>query len=89
MKVLLSEQVLNFVRTLPPIPKQRVRQALRALESLDGDIKDLQHPLEDYCRLRAHQFRIIIKIHPEKVKCIFIEKRALVYEIFEQTFIGG
>jgi len=88
MRVRLSDQVLAYGRALPPVQKARVRAALRGLQSLEGDLRDLQHPLEDYCRLRVHQFRVILKITPETVDCLFIEKRPLVYAAFEQALLG-
>lgn len=88
MHILLSEQVVSYVRSLPPVPKKRVREALEKLNQLEGDLKDLHHPLEGYCRLRVHQYRIILKIENETIQCVFIEKRSLVYEIFEQTLLS-
>jgi hypothetical protein len=38
MKVELAEQVVAFVRRLPPGPKQQLRRALRALARGRGDI---------------------------------------------------
>ncbi len=87
MQVLVSDQVRDYVRSLPPTQKKRIREALKELEVLKGDIKDLQHPLHGYSRLRVHQFRIILKMSTESVKCIFIEKRPVVYTIFEQFIL--
>lgn len=87
MKVRLSVQVYDYISSLPPEPKRRVREGLRGLVKLSGDIKELQHPLDGYCRLRINQFRIIFKIGPEVVDCIFIERRPVVYEVFEQVML--
>ena len=87
MQVRISKQVADYVRSLPPFQKRRIRAALKGLESLQGDLKDLQHPLEGYCRLRAFQFRLILKINLTTVDCIFIEKRPIVYEAFEQMML--
>lgn len=85
--VRLSCQVLGYVRQLPPTPKRRVKSALKKLGKLEGDLKDLEHPLDGYCRLRVYQFRIILKIHPEHVDCIFIERRSLVYDVFAASLL--
>ena len=82
-EVLISRQVLDFVGQLPPTPKRRVRAGLRGLSKLEGDIKDLERQLDGYCRIRVYQFRIILKIYPERVDCIFIERRNIVYELFQ------
>ena len=81
----ISTQVRDYISRLPPTPKKRVRSGLRGLATLEGDIKDLERQLEGYCRLRVHQFRIIIKIYPERVDCIFMERRNIVYELFEAS----
>jgi len=86
-KVQISDQVANYVRQLPPIPKNRIRSALKGLEQLKGDLKDLEEPLDGYTRLRIYQFRIILSIQPDKVICIFIERRSIVYEVFESNFL--
>lgn len=85
--VRLSAQVLDYIRQLPPVPKKRVRSALKRLADLKGDIKDLEHPLDGYCRLRVYQFRIILKIDTASVDCIFMERRNIVYEVFEATIL--
>jgi hypothetical protein len=45
MKVLLAAQVVDFVRRLPPEPRQRLRRALRELSGERGDVKALEAPL--------------------------------------------
>ena len=87
-QVRISDQVADYIRQLPPTPKQRVRSGLKGLATLQGDLKDLEHPLDGYCRLRVFQFRIILKIRPATVDCIFIERRSIVYEVFESSFLG-
>jgi hypothetical protein len=41
-KVEISDQVLNFVRSLAPEPRRSLRLALRGLEDERGDIKQLE-----------------------------------------------
>lgn len=86
-RIRISDQVADYIRQLPPTPKKRVRSGLRGLENLEGDLKDLEHPLEGYCRLRVYQFRVILKIQTDSVDCIFIERRSIVYEIFESNYL--
>ena len=88
MEIRISEQVSGFLRQLPPVPKKRVKTALKQLNHLEGDLKDLEHPLDGYCRLLVHSFRVIIKIQADHMDCLFIERRSIVYEIFEQTLLG-
>jgi mRNA-degrading endonuclease RelE of RelBE toxin-antitoxin system len=83
--VRISDQVYDYIRALPPVPKQRLRAGLRGLANLESDLKDLERQLDGYCRLRVHQFRIILKVHQGHVDCIFIERRNIVYEVFQAS----
>lgn len=81
-EVRISHQVREYLRHLPPIPMQRIRDGLRDMANLHGNLKDLEPPLDGYTRLRIHQFRLILKIHQDSVDVIFIEKRSIVYDLF-------
>jgi mRNA-degrading endonuclease RelE of RelBE toxin-antitoxin system len=82
MRVRLSEQVVGFVRRLPPEPKRRLRRALRDLASGRGDLKRLEGPLDGYCRLRVGGYRIVFAYAEDgSMECVFAEQRSLVYEV--------
>jgi len=82
MKVELSDQVVDFVRRLPPDPRRRLRRALRDLAHERGDLKPLEGPLEDYCRLRVGAYRVVISYsRRRRIQCIFAERRNIVYEL--------
>jgi len=85
-KVEIEDQVLNFVRTQAPEPRQFLRQALRKLEGEEGDIKALQGTFEPHFRLRVRGYRVIFLYEMKKetpvIRCLFAERRGLVYEIF-------
>ena len=82
MRVLLAAQVVEFVRRLPPDPKQRLRRALRDLGRGRGDIKPLEPPLEGYCRLRVGGYRVVFAYGKRStIECIFAEQRSIVYEL--------
>jgi mRNA-degrading endonuclease RelE of RelBE toxin-antitoxin system len=86
MKVEISSQVRDFVRALPPIPRSKLRAALKKLEQEQGDIKALEGPLENYFRLRIGTYRVIFKYHlvgnVRSIRCDFAEKRNIIYEAF-------
>jgi len=86
-QIRLSDQVADYICLLPPTPKKRVRSALKGLQHLEGNLKELEHPLDSYCRLRVFQFRVILKINKDTVDCIFIERRSIVYEVFESNYL--
>ncbi|MGC6423511.1 MAG: hypothetical protein ACON4O_00830 [Lentimonas sp.] len=77
-EVCISDEVRDYIPCLPPIPEKRQQAGLRR-------IADLERPLDGYCRLRVHQFRIIFKLRPERVDSICIERRNIVYEVFEAS----
>lgn len=83
MNVEPSQQVADFVRQLPPEPRRRLRGALRDLARERGDIKPLEGPLEDYCRLRVGAYRVVFSYaKAQTIQCVFAERRSLVYELF-------
>lgn len=82
MKVELSQQVLDFVRRLPPEPRRRLRKALRDLTREAGDILPLEGPPEDYCRLRVGAYRVILAYGKRNtIQCVFAERRSIIYEL--------
>lgn len=82
MKVVLAAQVVDFVRRLPPEPRQRLRRALRELRRERGDVKTLEAPLEGYCRLRVGGYRVVFAYGKRGfIECIFAEQRSVVYEL--------
>jgi len=48
VRVRLSAQVIDFVRSQAPEPRHRLRRALRNLARDVGDLKPLEGPLQDY-----------------------------------------
>lgn len=85
-KVRVEEQVEDFVKSLAPDPRKRLRLAIKGLADGRGDIKYLEGNLADYCRLRVAGYRVIFKERAERgsrvIDCVYAERRALVYEIF-------
>lgn len=88
-KVELAEQVLNFVRSLAPEPRRALRQGLRELADDHGDIKQLEGDLAGWCRLRVKSYRVIFRYEVEDsqrfARCVFAERRELVYELFAEA----
>lgn len=82
----LSRQVAEFLASLPPDPRKRLRHALHLLEEEDGDLKALEGPLAGYLRLRSGSYRVILRRRLEAGQvvfdCLFAERRSLVYEVF-------
>ena len=88
MTVRLAPQVVEFVRSLAPEPRRRMRAALRDLAKDHGDVRPLEGPLQDYCRLRVGPYRVILRYTTRRViECVFAERRSLVYEVFSDMMI--
>lgn len=83
--VRLFPQVQGFIRNLAPRPRKRVRAALRLLPKLQGDLRELDGSLSGYHRLRVSHYRIILRITDHAVDCIFMERRSIVYELFQAS----
>ena len=63
MKVELEQQVVDFIRSLAPEPRQAVRRNLKKLENEEGEIRALEGELEGFYRLRVLRYRIIFFYH--------------------------
>jgi mRNA interferase RelE/StbE len=83
MTIKLSQQVIEFIQSLPPEPRHQLRLALKGLAKGQGDIKELEGPLANYSRLRVSGYRVILFYRmPNTIECIFAERRSIVYEVF-------
>ena len=87
MKVRTSEQVVGFVKSLAPVPRRRLKAALKNLAKGKGDFIQLEEPLAGYHRLRTGGYRVIFKYGPASIDCLYAERRSLVYEVFEKEIL--
>jgi mRNA interferase RelE/StbE len=89
MKVELSDQVFVFVRSLPPEPRKRLREALRRLASERGDLRALEGDLAGFHRLRVGRFRVIFRYamvgHAHGIRCEFADERSIIYQVFAEA----
>ena len=86
MRVEIEQEVLDFVRSLPPEPRSAIRRALRQLGEWRGDIRPLEGELEGFYRLRVQRYRIIFFQHGtgkrRTIRCVYAGPRSLIYEVF-------
>jgi mRNA interferase RelE/StbE len=89
IKVELEQQVVDFVRSLPPEPRRAVRRGIKNLAREKGDIRALEGELEGFYRLRVLRYRIIffyqIRSDSRMIRCIYAAPRGIVYEVFAQS----
>jgi len=85
-RIELSPQVATFLRSVAPEPRKQLRAAIRDLAADQGDIIELEHPLDGFCRLRVGRYRIIfhyvVEARARIVRCDYAERRELIYELF-------
>jgi mRNA-degrading endonuclease RelE of RelBE toxin-antitoxin system len=91
-RVELDPQVVAFVRALAPEPRKLLRGALRRLAQEKGDLKQLEGELSGYCRLRVRGYRVIVRFFDQggrAARCVYAERRSVVYEIFAELLRHG
>ena len=92
IEVLLQEEVLDYLRTLPPQPKQALRKALRDLANESGDILPLTNELDGFHRLRVGRYRVIFRYETangkRRIVCVYLGQRRWVYEVFQSRLLG-
>ncbi|OIQ90386.1 hypothetical protein GALL_277240 [mine drainage metagenome] len=87
-QVEVERQVREFYEALGPDARKAVKRALQGLATERGDIKSLESPLDGYCRLRVGAFRILFRyVEGRRIRCVYIERRKLVYELFEEEMV--
>jgi mRNA-degrading endonuclease RelE of RelBE toxin-antitoxin system len=87
-KVCVSQQVVDFVKSLAPEPRRKLTRGIKGLANNLGDIRRLEGKLEGYCRLRVAGHRVLFhetyKDDTRIIDCVFAEKRSIVYDLFVQ-----
>jgi len=90
-KVILSDQVLEFIRQLSPVPRKNLRMELGRLQNGKANIKSLVEPLDGYHRLRSGSYRVIFRcrmLHGQQVaECIYAGPRRTIYELFQEVIV--
>ncbi len=84
MTIKPSVQVSEFLRTLAPDPRRRLRLAIRSLAQGRGDIKSLEGDLGGYWRLRVGSYRVIFWQSTTAIECVYAERGSIIYEIFAE-----
>ena len=84
----ISRQVEEFIRCLAPVPRRKLRLAIRDLGENSADVKSFEDRLSGFQRLRCGSYRVVfatrvvdgVPVH----HCLFAEHRSIVYEAFER-----
>ena len=85
----IEQQVLDFIRALPPQPRLAMRRALKKLATGQGDVRALQEELSGFYRLRVLSYRVIFyRPDARTLRCVFAESRNVVYAMYAQLIAG-
>jgi len=87
MRIRVQQEVLDYLRKLPPQPRHAIRIAIKELAKERGDIKSLVDDLEGFHRLRVGSHRVIFEYEMiagiRTVTCVFAGPRKWIYEVFQ------
>jgi mRNA-degrading endonuclease RelE of RelBE toxin-antitoxin system len=88
--VRIQDEVLDYLRKLPPQPRHRLKVAIKGLATESGDIKPLTEELEGFLRLRVGSHRVIFEYEMidgiRTITCVFAGSRRWIYEVFQSRF---
>jgi mRNA-degrading endonuclease RelE of RelBE toxin-antitoxin system len=88
MRVTVEPQPREFIRRQPPATRQRLREALRAIERGKMFPEPLDEELEGFYKVRVENCRLIVHHVAGEAgpffRVVFIERRSVVYEMFRQ-----
>lgn len=91
IEVRVREEVLDYLRKLPPEPRHALRLAIKGLANEQGDIRALTDDLEGFCRLRVGSYRVVFEYEviggKRMVTCVFAGARRWVYEAFQSRLM--
>jgi len=87
IRVRIQEELLDYLRSLPPQPRHALKLAIKKLSEEQGNIKSLTDDLEGFHRLRVGSYRVIFEyslIEGERViTCVYAGARKWIYEVFQ------
>lgn len=87
LSVRIQQEVLDYLRKLPPQPRHALRLAIKNLARERGDIRPLVEDLEGFHRLRVGSHRVIFEYEMldglRVITCVFAGTRRWVYEVFQ------
>ena len=89
--VRIQQEVLDYLRKLPPQSRHALRLAIKGLTQERGDIKSLVDDLEGFHRLRVGSHRVIFEYEMieglRTITCVFAGRRKWIYEVFQSRLL--
>jgi mRNA-degrading endonuclease RelE of RelBE toxin-antitoxin system len=91
IRIRIQEEVLDYLRSLPPQPRHALKIAIKKLSVEQGDVKSLTDDLEGFNRLRVGSYRVIFEysvMDGERViTCVYAVSRKWIYEVFQNKIM--
>jgi mRNA interferase RelE/StbE len=91
IRIRIQEEVLDYLKSLPPQPRHALKLAIKRLSEERGDIKSLTDDLEGFHRLRVGSYRVIFEyfvIDGERaITCVYAGSRKWIYEVFQNKIM--
>jgi mRNA-degrading endonuclease RelE of RelBE toxin-antitoxin system len=85
--VRVTDEVMEYLRKLPPQPRHALCLAIKNLAQEQGDIRPLTEELEGFHRLRVGSHRVIFEYETirgkQTITCVFAAPRRWIYEVFQ------
>ena len=87
MKVVLSDEVREFLRTLAPEPRRSVLRELDLIESGTKQAEPLEEPLEKFYKVKSGRYRMVCAVDANTFYALFAERRSIIYETATAMFL--
>ena len=91
IRVRIQEEVLDYLRSLPPQPRHALKLAIKKLSEEQGNIKSLTDDLEGFHRLRVGSYRVIfvysVFAGERVITCVYACSRKWIYEVFQNKIM--
>ncbi|HEX8312173.1 MAG TPA: hypothetical protein VF614_12695 [Chthoniobacteraceae bacterium] len=92
IRVRVTNEVLDYLKVLPPQPRHALKLGIKGLAQEHGDIRSLSDELEGFHRLRVGSYRVIFEYEfvdgVRTITCIFAGPRKWIYEVFQSRILG-
>ena len=92
-KVVIRQQVRDFIGALAPAPRRKVWAAIKGLPNSQRDLIQLEGNLAPFFRLRVGGIRVVFEersVADERVLvCFFADYRATVYNTLSQLIANN
>jgi mRNA-degrading endonuclease RelE of RelBE toxin-antitoxin system len=89
--VRVTNEVMEYLRKLPPQLRHALRRAIKGLSKEEGDIRPLSEEMEGFHRLRVGSHRVIFEYETvrgkQTITCVFAAPRRWIYEVFQSRLI--